>query len=51
VFSLCIFSAVLTNKNGGVTVTQNVLLINSQYVLAQIDHHQVILEKCTNGDE
>jgi hypothetical protein len=37
----------LTNKNGDVAGTQKqfFLIISSQYVSAQVGHHQVILEE------
>jgi hypothetical protein len=34
----------ITSKNG-VTITQKFLLISSQHVSAEIDHHRVILEE------
>lgn len=41
----------MTDTNGGITVTQAIILLtNSQHVSDQIGYHQVILEEYINGD-
>jgi hypothetical protein len=41
---------VLTDKNGGFTITQTNVFVNSEHVSAQEVHYQLSIEKCTNGN-